>query len=398
MNAPVEDTKLATIKHINRWIHSLLCMNRKALIVAYNDLNNSGVPNVIYRVIKALHDAYDFDVLVFDNNDYYYNVLFNEGIKINIIKCSDKEPKTKIFRSFWWFFKRPREHYLYMKRLLKKNKYNVIHSFKEYYSWPFFKAAKKAGINKRIFHSNVDLHRGGFSKYRLLNNINLKLSIKYSTDLIGVSYACCKSAFRNNDFFVIHNCYDEERYNIMEQNKVFGKKLILSHIGSYNANKNQMFSLKILKEIKKIYDDVELILIGSEKFSKYHQSLLDYIRDNDLEKNVLFVKKSDSIEEYYKNSTFVIIPSFSEGFSLVAIEAQACGVYVFASSGVPKDVDAGGIKFINLNKGASCWAEEIFNTFLGVGNMRKKYDLSPFSFGRFKKDLERIYKTEESNI
>ena len=115
---------------------------KKALIIAYNDLNNSGVPNVIYQVIKALHNDYSFDVLIFDDDNYYCQKLLKEKVDVKLIKYLDQKPNGKISRLLWWFYKRPHNHYLFMKQLLKKESYSVIHSFKEYYSWPFFKAAK----------------------------------------------------------------------------------------------------------------------------------------------------------------------------------------------------------------------------------------------------------------
>ena len=101
----------------------------RALIIAYNDLNNSGVPNVIYQTIKTLHDQYSFDVLVFRDDDYYCQKLHKKGIDINLIKYNEEKPKGKLGRLFWWFYKSPHNHYLFMKKLLKENNYSIIHSF-----------------------------------------------------------------------------------------------------------------------------------------------------------------------------------------------------------------------------------------------------------------------------
>ena len=52
----------------------------KALLIAYNDLNNSGVPNVIYQTIQTIHKFYDIDVIVFGENDFFYRKLIDENI------------------------------------------------------------------------------------------------------------------------------------------------------------------------------------------------------------------------------------------------------------------------------------------------------------------------------
>ena len=86
---------------------------KRVLIIAYNDLNNSGVPNVIYQTIKALHEQCSFDVLIFGDDEYYYQKLCSEGVNINLIKYIDNKPQGKLARLFWWFFKMPHNHYLF---------------------------------------------------------------------------------------------------------------------------------------------------------------------------------------------------------------------------------------------------------------------------------------------
>ena len=365
---------------------------KKALIIAYNDLNNSGAPNVIYQTIKALHEQYSFDVLVFGDDEYYYQKLCNEGIHINLIKYKEDKPEGKLSRLFWWFYKMPHNHYLFMKKLLKENDYSVIHSFKEYYSWPFFKAAKEAGVDKRIYHCNVNLliHRNSENKF--LFDRNLKLSIKYSSNLVGVSELSCKNAFKDNKYKVLYNSCDENKYNMNVKNKLSNDELVITHVASYSDNKNQLFSLKVLKELKKLHGNTKLNLVGATDIDPYYQSLIDYVKDNELEDSVSFIKRTNDVDKIYEKTTFAIVPSFSEGLSLVSVEAQACGITVFASTNVTNEVDCGGVRFLDLSKGPGYWAKEIYGTFLKKHNSRTNYDINKFSFERFKKELEKIYK------
>jgi len=262
---------------------------KKALIIAYNDLNNSGVPNIIYQTIKALHDLYVFDVLVFGDNKYYFERLKKEGIHIKLIRFNETKPKSKLFKLLWRLFKTPRNHYLFAKDLIRQNGYDVIHSFKEYYSWPFFKAAKEADIKKRIFHNNVDLKRN--SKYKFLEARNLRLSIKYSTIKVGVSNLCCANAFKKQNYFVLHNCYDENRFNLKNSIELPNNELVIAQIGTFTENKNQLFSLSVIKAIKNKYPNARINLVGSDGISQYRQKLTDFVNNNGLVKNVFFVEK-----------------------------------------------------------------------------------------------------------
>lgn len=364
---------------------------KKALIIAYNDLNNSGVPNVIYQSVKALHEEYSFDVLVFGDDDYYYQKLKEEGIIIRLIKYIDKKPKGKISRLLWWLYKRPHNHYLFMMDLLKENDYDVIHSFKEYDSWPLFKAAKRKKIKKRIFHCNVNLNIHKKSKSGLLVKRNTRLSIKYSTALIGVSDLSCKSAFKNNRYKILYNSYNNKKFNLDVKNNLSSDDLVITHVASFNENKNQLFSLRVLYELKKFYKNVRLNLVGATDMNDYYKKLIDYTEENNLKSEVIFVERTNRVDEIYENTTFAILPSNSEGLPLTVIEAQACGITVFASTNVTNEVNCGGVKFLDLSKGPEYWAHEMYNMFLSIKNERSKYNLDKFSFDRFKKELELIY-------
>lgn len=364
---------------------------KKVLIIAYNDLNNSGVPNVIYQTIKALHEEYSFDVLVFGDDDYYYQKLHNEGICINLIKYTDKKPKGKIARLFWWFHKSPRNHYLFAKQLLKENKYSIIHSFKEHYSWPFFKAAKEAGIEKRIFHTNINPEKPKQLVNRLLESKNRRLSMKYASTLVGVSEACCKNAFKGKEYTILYNSYDEQKYNNNVKNILCADELVITHVASYSENKNQLFSLQVLKELKKLHNNTKLNLVGATEMTPYYKGLINYVKENGLEDSVTFVKRSDSVEKIYEKTTFVIIPSLREGFSLVAIEAQACGIDCFVSSSVPNEVNCGGVTYIDLSKGPSFWAGVVYERFKEYKNSRISHSTEKFSINNYKSILLALY-------
>jgi glycosyltransferase involved in cell wall biosynthesis len=56
----------------------------------------------------------------------------------------------------------------------------------------------------------------------------------------------------------------------------------------------------------------------------------------------------------------LLVPSYTEGFCLAALEAQAAGTPVLASTGVPPEADMGlGLFFtLPLSAGADAWAQK----------------------------------------
>ncbi|MDA3026258.1 MAG: D-inositol-3-phosphate glycosyltransferase [Actinomycetota bacterium] len=64
------------------------------------------------------------------------------------------------------------------------------------------------------------------------------------------------------------------------------------------------------------------------------ESLVSLVKELDLLKNVIFLAPSsrEKLTSVYRASTLVAVPSYSESFGLVAIEAQACGVPVIGTN------------------------------------------------------------------
>jgi D-inositol-3-phosphate glycosyltransferase len=64
------------------------------------------------------------------------------------------------------------------------------------------------------------------------------------------------------------------------------------------------------------------------------ESLVSLVKELDLLENVIFLAPSsrEKLTSVYRASTLVAVPSYSESFGLVAIEAQACGIPVIATN------------------------------------------------------------------
>lgn len=358
------------------------------LIIAYNDLNNSGVPNVIYQIIKSQCDRYHFDIVTFGNNEYYYKKLLLEGITdINIIKFDIKKPKSRFARLFFYLFKEQKKQFKQTIELLKKKKYIAVHSFKEYDSGPFFKAAKTMNVSRRIMHSNV-MHS---KTDNYISKKRRRSALKYANCFVGVSDLCCKNAFQGKQYRVIHSSYDDAIYNLEVPNKLNDNDLVLTQIGTFSTNKNQLFSIEVLYHLKTIYSNSKLKLIGIETEKNYLRVLKKKIKELCLEPNIEIIDGSNGVGNNLQYTSFTLLTSFKEGASLVAIESQACGIDVFASSCVSKEMNLGGITYLNLSKGPDFWAQEIYKKWAINKNSRHLYNTSSFSRQTFKEKISNLY-------
>ena len=215
----------------------------------------------------------------------------------------------------------------------------------------------------------------------------MKKSVKYSTGLVGGSKLSCELAFKNKNYSVITNCYKSEIFKYIENGPF--ERLELIQVGYYSPNKNQIFSLNVVKKLKEHYHDVLIHFFGNNNDINYYNQFLDNINQLGLKDNVVIHQGNDDQLECYKNVSYALVPSIREGFALILLEAQACGVRCVASNGVPKDADAGGVKFLELE--AEKWANYIDKDFKENSGKHTVYNMEDFSKESFLKKIEKLY-------
>tara|TARA_B110000902_G_scaffold125271_1_gene146213 strand:- start:1004 stop:1984 length:981 start_codon:yes stop_codon:yes gene_type:complete len=89
-------------------------------------------------------------------------------------------------------------------------------------------------------------------------------------------------------------------------------------------------AVKVLKEHK----NWALVIAGTVDKSDFLAELKTISKKHSIENQVYFVDETPDIISYYQASKIVIVPSYSEGFSLVTAEAMACGCSVIATKNV----------------------------------------------------------------
>ena len=367
---------------------------KNILLIACNGLGNSGVPRVICSTIDAAISSYNFDIVVFNKDDYFYPKLKAQGV--NIIKI-DEPKRLNIFQKFSWrLYKKNCFYRKKFKNIFSKKKYLVVHSFREDESAPIFKAAKKQGISKRIWHQNT-ITSASKCYLRLLKKLNSKITKKYTTDFVGVSELTCKKTFPEKQYKIIYNGFDELKYNKKIPNLLPEGELNITQIATFSSNKNQLFSIKLLKELLSLCPNTTLILVGNENEDGYLNLIKDKVAELNIENNVKIYSGNADIAKIYSFTTFTILPSLSEGAPLVTIESQATGIRSFVSDAIPSEMDCGGLVFLKLSDGPKKWAERIMNEFQKSGNTRTYYNVERFSNETFAKSIIDLYQ-DKTNV
>lgn len=105
-----------------------------------------------------------------------------------------------------------------------------------------------------------------------------------------------------------------------EENPLNQKRIIA--VGSHSLNKGYDRLLKIWQKIELNFPDWELAIYGKIDADKTFAKTAE---EMDL-KNVHFHAPVQNIQSEYEQSAILVLPSHSEGFGMVLIEAMECGV------------------------------------------------------------------------
>ena len=156
-----------------------------------------------------------------------------------------------------------------------------------------------ATLKKYVLHQLMQKLARSFDAFVVLTNGNLK---EWSADNVKVipnpiSFYSKQSALLNS------------------------KKVIA--VGSHSYNKGYDLLLQAWKIIIRIHSDWKLEIYGKKDNKGNFVELAEHLRLSD---SVTFFEPIQNIEEKYLNSSIMVLPSRSEGFGMVLIEAMACGV------------------------------------------------------------------------
>jgi glycosyltransferase involved in cell wall biosynthesis len=166
----------------------------------------------------------------------------------------------------------------------------------------------------------------------------------------------CKTEYRipAEKMSVIHNGVDLEEFNPqIDRTRIrnrlsLGNQPIILTVGASTIRKGIPYLLRSMASVAGKIRDAKLIVVGSMKYRRQMELLTNELG---IQHNVIFPEQVERAELpfYYSACDVVAVPSISEGFPMVVLEAMASGKPVVASrvGGIPEAIQTGinGILF-----------------------------------------------------
>jgi glycosyltransferase involved in cell wall biosynthesis len=291
----------------------------------------------------------------------------------------------------------------YVRRILKRRQYQIVHiDIDSAWKALLYAVPAKWSGAKVLVHSHatgIDGSNKGLKRF-LHNKCKIILS-KYADKYIGCSqsaleWLCPKN--RISESVVLINGIDTKEFFYSEELRTESRKelqlrdeIVLCNVGRINGNKNQVFLIDILKELRKRIPKAILLLVGPCSDEEY-KKIVTKINNERLNKYVVIVGETDQVNKYLNVADYFILPSLFEGLSLASIEAQRTGLRCLLSTGVPPESKVTALAQREpLESGAEEWAKIVEKGLSEMQSRRSEKFSEIYTMDGMANHLSKIY-------
>jgi glycosyltransferase involved in cell wall biosynthesis len=166
--------------------------------------------------------------------------------------------------------------------------------------------------------------------------------------------------------------------------------------GHPQNHKNSGFAVSVAIEAAQRSDKLRFIFAGP--FSPATQVLRQRVSEAGLGDRIAFAGVRRDIGRLMGGADALLFPSRAEGLGMVAVEAQAAGLPVLASSAVPREcvVIPQLVRFQDPDDSVAIWAEQLLAAIdaprLDPADANRRVAASTFSIQHSAQALERLYR------
>lgn len=351
-----------------------------------SSMNIGGLETFIMNLLRNIdREKFNFIFLTYADGKYDYEDEINK-LGGKIVRITHPKETSMI------------NHLGQIKKVIKDEKIDVIHSHTYFNSAIFLLAGKLSGVKTRIVHSHTTL---GSKKVGLIKSFKwfiarLLISL-FATDRFACGSEAAYALYRKKTATVIPNGIDFNRFSY---NKDFRKEIrtelkidddmkVIGHVGRLDYPKNHKFLIDIFEEYKKINPKTKLVLVGDGNLK---EELINIVKIKNLENDVLFLGSRNDVYKIYNAFDLFLFPSIYEGLPVTLVETQVNGLSALVSLNVPSECKlTNNIYFYSLDKSSKEWALELNRLSLKRNNEIGEIINSDYNIENGIKKIEKIY-------
>lgn len=318
-------------------------------------LNMGGAETMIMNIYRNIdRKKIQFDFVVHGNEIGTYEAEIKKmGGKIY------RMPRYKVFN-----------HFLYKKAwcsFFKDHKnYQIIHGHMRSTASIYLAIAKKYEL-VTICHSHSTSNGTGIGaivKKVLQSRIKKCADYLFGCSFLANEWLYGKGINQQDNCYIIKNaidskkfCFNDDIRNSIRKSLNIENCFVIGQVGRFVSVKNHQFTIQLFKKYIETNPLAVLLLIGD---GPLENTILNYIKEYNLEKKVLILKSRDDVNDLMQAMDLFIMPSIYEGLPLTLIEAQASSLPCIVSDTINSGflIDS-LINKVSLNSGIETWIKAI---------------------------------------
>ena len=311
------------------------------------------------------------------------------------------------------------------RRILAGGGYDVLHDHQGHASGWHYLTAHGRLPPVRVTHVHNPAYQirdnhGVTARRRLAGRLGKRLAAGYATHILGTSreaitgYGFDDPAFDRIPKAALHCGFDAARFAASaearaEVRAAFGwpaDARIVLFAGRFDASpefghpqnhKNSGFAVRLAIDCARRCQRVRFIFAGEA--SAATAALRASVEAAGLGERIAFAGVRRDIGRLMGGADALLFPSRAEGLGMVAVEAQAAGLPVLASSSVPREcvVVPGLVRFLGLEAGAEAWLSALLAMLAAPrpdpASANRQVAASPFAIAQSARKLAALYRT-----
>ena len=251
-------------------------------------------------------------------------------------------------------------HFFHIKKM-KKNPMKCIKEMKEIYRRTYDAVYintvtasdilyalfyRRGGVPKIVMHSHYAANSMLLSNTFFRKLASSKSNLKLACSQCAAMWMYGDKAVRCGQVKIINNGIDTYRFTYSSEKRSeirskYGLKeedILIGQMGRLAYEKNQAFSLKVLKKMLEMDEkerNINLLLVGG---GPDEEMLTCKSKKNRLENHVIMTGIIKNPEDYYSAFDVLLMPSHHEGLPIAGIEAQCEGLPCFFADTMDKQI------------------------------------------------------------
>lgn len=320
--------------------------NEKIIVWEMNGpMNQGGTESLIMEMLRNKVDNVDVRLIIHSSNGKYEGSYDTEIQALGI--------PTYYLPSVGsvGYFKYKEE----LSKLVEKiGAPDVVHSHMNAVGGLIVKAARECGIGSRIVHCHANIKYQGGKLQNLKNECLLWMMKIFVNRYANYFWACSHDAakrlfYKNKKYTVISNTIDVRKYLNSRSKRtqarnclgVDDERVVIGAVGRIARIKNYEVIIDALSTLKSRGIDAHFYCYGRIVDEQYFGELNDRAKQKNVYERVTFLGGSNKIFDDIAAFDIFVMPSITEGLGISALEAQAAGLQVILSVGVPEETDMG---------------------------------------------------------